>query len=99
MSFTLIGDKTHNQPDKNQSAPGPNTTNGVIEVAQDVFREVFGDSQVELIKPLFFKNRTLTVTCSSSIIAKEIRINHASIVAKINKKLGANEIDRIRYLV
>jgi len=70
----------------------------VIEIAQKVFADVFGKETAIHAKPLFLKNRTLTVTCSSSSMAQGIRMNQKQIVDKINDKLGKIEVDRIRYL-
>jgi predicted nucleic acid-binding Zn ribbon protein len=59
---------------------------------------LFGEEQAKHAKPLFLKNRTLTITCSTSSIAQEIRLNQQTLVDKINDKLGKKEVDRIRYL-
>lgn len=70
----------------------------VIEYAQSVLDGMFGAEQASHAKPLFLKNRTVTITCSTSAIAQEIRLNQQTIVDKINEKLGKKEVDRIRYL-
>ena len=70
----------------------------VVEEAQKVFEEIFGKDGSVHAKPLFLKNRTLTVTCSSGAIAQEIRLRQMDIVAKINDRIGKKEVDRIRYL-
>jgi predicted nucleic acid-binding Zn ribbon protein len=77
---------------------GQEDTDQIVEIAEAVFAEIFDKSMAVHAKPLFLKNRTLTVTCSSPDAAKEIRTNHRTIVDKINDKLGKKEIDRIRYL-
>lgn len=71
----------------------------VLEYASNVLVEIFGKEQAYHSKPLFFKHRTLTITCSSATMAQEIRINQNIIVNKINDKLGKKEVDSIRYLV
>ncbi len=87
MSFTPLGD-TSNQKSND---------NAIIEASQNVLEKMFGDIGRQA-KPLFLKNRTLTVSCSSSTIAEEIRSNQQEIVDKINEKIGSHERDRIRYL-
>lgn len=72
-------------------------SNGAIVAAETVLTELFGDLAKQA-KPLFLKNRTMTVSCASSAIAQEIRVNQTKIVEEINAKLGKNEVDRIRYL-
>jgi predicted nucleic acid-binding Zn ribbon protein len=71
----------------------------VLDAASCVFSELFEKDLAAHARPQYLKNRTLTVTCSSSALAQEIRLRQAEIVAKINEKMGKNEVDRIRYLV
>lgn len=98
MGFTQIGDAISGKLDKDTSMKKQVEAAGVVEHAQEVFLDQFGEEGALHVKPLFLKNRTLTVTCTSSSIAQEIRLNQAQIVEKINKKVGKNEVDRIRYL-
>jgi predicted nucleic acid-binding Zn ribbon protein len=70
-----------------------------IEVATTVIAEMLPAGLVEHVKPLYVKNRTLTVTCASSVAAQEIRLRQAEIVEQINTRLGVSEVDRVRYLV
>lgn len=71
----------------------------VIEYAEEAVAEILGKDKINDAKPLFLKNRTLTITCASSAIAQEVRLHQQEIVDKINRKLCANEVDRIRYLL
>ena len=70
----------------------------VVENAEEVLVKIFGPDKAKLAKPLFLKNRTLTVTCHNSEIAQEIRLHQQEIVDGLNLKLGKNEVDRVRYL-
>ena len=95
MPFTPIGETLDDSNQSNMKKQA--ATAQIVQIAENVFAEVFGKHAIHA-KPLFLKNRTLTVTCSSSTVAQEIRVNQAKIVEKINEKLGKNEVDRIRYL-
>ncbi|MFA6426825.1 MAG: DUF721 domain-containing protein [Candidatus Magasanikbacteria bacterium] len=97
-SFTPLGDTLHEKMDTNRPMKRQLEASHVVEVAQEVFTEFFGSDLSKEAKPLFVKNRTLTVSCGSSTVAQEIRTNQLQIVQKINDKLGKNEVDRIRYL-
>lgn len=97
MPFTPLGDALKEKMGKSSGLAGQIETAGVIEIAEKVFVEMFGDLAKQA-KPLFLKNRTLTVSCSSSAMAQEIRVNQTAIVEKINAAVGKNEVDRIRYL-
>lgn len=98
MSFTPLGDALKDKMNQEKNLKGQVMSGQVIDAAQAVFQELFGEGQASQVKPLFLKNRTLTVTCSSSAVAQEIRLHQQIIVEKINETVGKNEVDRIRYL-
>lgn len=97
MSFTPIGDTL-----KQQGSTGANKSQvesgEAITAAEKAFTDLFGKELAAHAKPLYLKNRTMTVTCTSSALAQEIRLNQKEIVKKINSLLGKNDVDRIRYL-
>ncbi len=70
----------------------------LLECAKKSLEAVLGET-ADKIDPLFLKNRTLTVTCANSDIAQELREAQEEIVVRINKMLGRDEVDRIRYLL
>ncbi len=96
MSFAPLGDTLQGKGIAPQKEP---ENSEVLNHSTQVFVDLFGEDLGSQAKPLFLKNRTLTVSCSSSEIAQEIRTNQAVIVEKINDKLTNPEVDRIRYLV
>lgn len=96
MPFTPIGD-TFKQNGRGPLKRQVEAT-FVIESANSIIQSLLGPEQALHAKPLFLKNRTLTITCSSSVVAQEIRLHQSEIVEKINQKLGKKEVDRIRYL-
>ncbi|KKQ28096.1 MAG: hypothetical protein US42_C0002G0051 [Candidatus Magasanikbacteria bacterium GW2011_GWC2_37_14] len=71
----------------------------LILLAETILAEVLGLENAIFVKPLFLKNRTLTVACTKVDLAPSIREKQQIIVEKINEKLGKNEVDRIRYLL
>jgi len=98
MPFSPIGDTLQDKVNQNKPLQKQVEAGQIVEIAETVFASLFGPDEAIHVKPLFLKNRTLTVTCSSSTVAQEIRLNQAEIVEKINTKMGKNEVDRIRYL-
>lgn len=98
MSFTPLGDALKGKMGAHKSIDKQLEANAIVGAAEAVFKEVFPEDLASHAKPLFLKNRTLTVTCTSSALAQEIRLRQGEIVDKINKKLGKSEVDRIRYL-
>lgn len=98
VAFTPLGDALHHKLDTNTPLKNQLESADIIEVTKSVMEELFGEGLAHDANPLFLKNRTITISCSSSTVAQEIRLNQAEIVEKINAKLGKNEVDRIRYL-
>jgi len=98
MSFTPIGDTLGDKFQASGPLKKQVEASQVVEYAQEAFIELFGEKNGALARPLFLKNRTLTVTCATSSVAQEIRLRQGEIVESINKKLGKKEVDRIRYL-
>lgn len=96
MAFTPLGDTL--REDKSKGTGKADEQAEILEVGQKVLIQLFGDDLGGASKPLFVKNRTMTISCSNSDIAQEIRENQHDIVAKINDTVGSKEIDRIRYL-
>ena len=98
MTFTPIGKALDDKMDQKGPLKKQVEAAQVVEITEDIIKEMFDKEISHHAKPLFLKNRTLTISCSSSVMAQEIRLNQAEIVEKINKKLGKKEVDRIRYL-
>lgn len=98
MSFTPIGDAIDSKKKSDGSLQSQVETARVLEAAEAAFTELFAADLARHAKPQYLKNRTLTVTCTSSALAQEIRLNQGQIVESINKRLGGKEVDRIRYL-
>ena len=90
MSFTPIGAAIQSSSDKKKDLDQQLDTARVLEITTEAFNELFAPDLAAHAKPQYLKNRTLTVTCTSSALAQEIRLNQAQIVELINKKLGAS---------
>lgn len=97
MSFTPIGEALASKKNDNSALKKQADAGNVMSAAEDVFAELFGDLASHA-RPQFLKNRTLTVSCTSSAMAQEIRINQNKIVDMMNDALGEKLVDRIRYL-
>ena len=98
MPFSSLGDTLNSKYSQKGPLKKQLEDSEVVEEAKLVMKDMFGEELAKHANPLFLKNRTLTISCSSSAIAQEIRLNQTQIVEKLNEKLGRNEVDRIRYL-
>lgn len=97
MVFTPIGDSL-------QARLTPSLQKGVlgaaaVQAAIESLSSVLGADLAKSAKPLYLKNRTLTIACGTSALAQAVRLNQAAIVEKVNLLLGKSEVDRIRYLI
>lgn len=98
MSLTPIGDAISGKFKSQDPLKKQIEAVEITDAATSVFDELFPPDLARHAKPQYLKNRTLTVSCTSSALAQEIRLNQAKIVDSINSKLGDNLVDRIRYL-
>lgn len=69
----------------------------VVTMATRVLEEIFDPAIAARMKPLYLKNRTLTVNCDSTTVAQELKLRETEILAQLTEKLGAQLVDRIRY--
>lgn len=99
MALTSLGDALKHRMAQDRPLQKQAEAGFVISVATKVLSEFVGEQKALLVKPLYIKNRTLTITCQNSVLSQEIHLNQAKIVEKINGELGENLIDRIRYLL
>ncbi len=84
----------------NQQVPGWKHVEAsiVVEKTNDVLVELFGVESKRFAQAVYFKDRTISVTCLSSVMAQEIKLNEKQIISAINTKLGGQTVEKIRYL-
>ena len=66
---------------------------------QSIAQELFGKAIQDKAKALYVKNRTLTIAVTSSVIGQEIKLHEREIVQKLEKKVGKNKVEKLRFLV
>ncbi len=98
MTLTPLGDALQNKFNRQRPLNSQIEAALIVEYTEAILLEVLGPIQGKLAKPLFLKNKTLTITCSNSAVAQEIRLHQGDIVSRVNQKLGGKHVDRIRYL-
>ena len=70
----------------------------VVEKTNEILKEFFGAQSKRFAQAVYFKDRTISITCLSSVMAQEIRLNEKKIIVAINNKLGGQTVEKIRYL-
>ena len=69
----------------------------IVAEATAILASLFGADIASHMKPLYVKNRTLTVSCTSSTVAQELKLRESEILDKLNHTLALQLVDRIRY--
>lgn len=98
MPFTPLGDTLYKKDSDRSQLKKPVEATQFLEYASATLVELLGKEQAYHAKPLFLKNRTLTISCATTVVAEEVRNRQTEIVDKINEKIGKKEVDSIRYL-
>jgi predicted nucleic acid-binding Zn ribbon protein len=70
----------------------------IVEKTNDVLQELFGVESKRFAQAVYFKDRAISITCLSSVMAQEIRLNEKKIIPAVNNKLGGQTVEKIRYL-
>ncbi len=70
-----------------------------VEKANRVLADFFGEKIIDTTRAVYLKNHTLTIACLSSVAAQEMRLHEVNIIAEINRKIGKEEVQKIRFLV
>ncbi len=74
-------------------------TSLVIEEFEVLIEQALGEKVYARIKPLYIKNKILTVACLSSVMAQELNIRKRQLIAQINKKFGSLVLKDIRFIL
>jgi predicted nucleic acid-binding Zn ribbon protein len=74
-------------------------TSLVIEEFDSLLRKDFSASVATKIKPLYVKNKILTVACLSSVIASELNLHKQQLISQINKKFKSIALRDIRFIL
>ena len=67
----------------------------VADTALIALRTRFGDAAASQMRVRKFKDGTVTVTCTVSAMAEEIRLAEPELVVDVNERLGARKVERI----
>lgn len=69
----------------------------VVEKTNELIKELFGAESTRFAQAVFFKDRTISIACLSSVMAQEIKLNEKNIIKDLNHKLGGQTVEKIRY--
>jgi len=64
-----------------------------------VLSEVFDERVTKKVKPMYIKNKTLTIGVLNSVLAQEIKLHEQEILRKLNVAGKEKVVERLRFLV
>jgi len=64
-----------------------------------ILEEIFDERVTKKVKPMYIKNKTLTLAVMNSVIAQEIKLHEQEILDRINKGDKDKIVERLRFLV
>lgn len=70
----------------------------ILELFQQKAKELFDPSLLESMRPLYVKDRILTIAVLSPVLAQEIKLNEPTILRYINEKAGGGVVEHLRFL-
>lgn len=68
------------------------------EEANKLLISIFGETAKNNCQAVFVKNKILSLACLSSVLEEQIKAREKEIVDNLNKKLGNEAIERVRFL-
>jgi predicted nucleic acid-binding Zn ribbon protein len=75
------------------------TATMVVAKANEAIIALCGAGAAKFAQAIYYKDKTIAITCLSSVTAQEIKLNERQIIAEINKKLEGKAVEKIRYLI
>jgi hypothetical protein len=69
-----------------------------VNAAGDIISQLFDAELSSKMTPQYLKNGALAIKFATSITAQEFRFKEEEFIEKINKKLGAEKVKRVKYL-
>ena len=71
----------------------------VIKEFEDYIKGNLGQVVAKKVRPLYIKDKILTVACLSSVVVQELRFKKADILKLINQKFGKEALKEIKFII
>ena len=72
--------------------------NKIFSLWPDLVVKICGQNYKEKLKPLYFKNRTLFISCPDSIWANELQLRQEELLRKINQHFNQKKIEKLKFV-
>jgi len=71
----------------------------ILEICSTVLEAAFGPKIKKQAKPLYYKNKVIHLSVTSSVVATEIKLHQENILKQINKKAETTQaVSTFRFL-
>ena len=98
MSFISIGKMLPEHLKKSKVGEALEAS-AVLDVFMKKAKELWGEAIEKDMKPLYVKNKTLTIAVTNSVLAQELKLHEEVILTFLNKSSEKPVIERLRYLL
>jgi len=71
----------------------------VVEEFEKILQEIFGQFILKKVKPLFIKNKIITLACLSSVVSQDVNLRKDEIIRKVNNKFKTEVITNIKFRI
>lgn len=68
-----------------------------VEIFNQIIAEMFGENILKKARAISLRNKVLTVSCLSSVLVQEIYLKRNKIIRELNKRLGQEIIEKIKF--
>ncbi len=98
MTFKALGDILPKHIKKQGFAEQMEATQ-LLELFLQKAKQKWGEAVEKEMKPLYIKNKTLTVAVTNAALAQELKLNEKEILEFLNKGQKIKMVERLRYLL
>lgn len=87
---------------KNIKKSGASEQVSAIDVLNEfnrIIEEQYAKNLKDRVKPLYIKNKTLTVSCDNQTTASELKLSERKIIQELNKGKASPPVQTIRFLL
>jgi len=71
----------------------------VVQTANEVIAELIGPGAIQRAQAIYFKDKTITIACLSSILSQELQLAQPQIIDRINQRFDQSIVAKLRFFM
>lgn len=71
----------------------------VVKIANEVITEFLGPAATQRAQAIYFKDKTVTVACLSSVLSQELHLAEKQIIDRINQRFDQVVVAKLRFFM